>query len=68
MIYSPQDTVINPTKAEQTIKKFSKARTQTVVYNDAIDPGQHVLFGFGSNEQQIDQASQIMYDFLEVQK
>ena len=68
MIYSPQDTVINPIKAEQTIKKFSKARTQTVVYNDAIDPGQHVLFGFGSNEQQIDQASQIMYDFLEVQK
>lgn len=68
MIYSPHDTVISPSKAEQTIKEFSSARTQTIAYTDSVDPGHHVLFGYGSTDEQIDKVSQLMYDFLDIKK
>ncbi len=68
MIYSPKDTVISVNKAEQTIKEFTNARTHSISYEDSIDPGNHVLFGYGSSEQQIDQVSQLMYDFIKPEK
>ena len=64
MIYSPQDKVISAVKAQQTIKEFINARTQSIAYTKSIDPGHHVLFGYGSSDEQIDEVSQLMLDFI----
>ena len=68
MIYSPKDTVIDPSKAEQTIEEFSIARKQVVAYTDSIDPGHHVLFGYGSSDAQIKEVSDLMYNFLAIEE
>ena len=68
MIYSPKDTVIDPGKAEKTIEEFSIARKQVVAYTDSIDPGHHVLFGYGSSDEQIKEVSDLMYNFLAIEE
>ncbi len=65
MIYSPQDSVINVENAEQTIKSFSQAETESIAYTDSIDPGHHVLFGYGSSAEQIDAVSELMLQFVQ---
>lgn len=45
MIYSPEDTIVNPSKMTKTFEKFSSKNKQSIVYLKAKDPSQHILAG-----------------------